>query len=407
MTELTHSHNDPTVVQPFTINVSDAILDDLRDRLSRTRWPTDPNNQQWRFGVNRKYMEEFVRYWLDDYDWAAVEAEMNSFPNFRTTLDDQTVHFIHVRGKGPNPVPLMLTHGFPWSYWDYRKVIGPLTDPAAHGGDPADAFDVVVPSVPGYGFSTPMRDSGVSARQTADLWVRLMRDVLGYPRFVSAGGDWGAVISIMLGHMFPTELLGVYVTLANFAPALRNRFESFDISELGEEEREWYEREWRRKPRPGQTTAPGGAVRGPQTEAYGGTDSPLALAVRIVDARRRSGDTHGDIESAFSREELVTNVMIYWVNDSWGSANRFYWHTARDPVVVDESRQPLVPVPTGIGMFPGEAFYVPRSRVERDANLVHWTYMPRGGHFAACEQPELFLEDLRAFYRPLRAGSGT
>jgi pimeloyl-ACP methyl ester carboxylesterase len=387
-------------LEAFTVDVAAPVLDDLNDRLRRTRWPADPNNDNWRFGVPRRYLEDLFRYWLDDYDWLAVQGEMNALPHFRTVVDGQPVHFVHVKGRGPAPVPLVLTHGFPWSFWDYRKVIGPLTDPAAHGGDPADAFDVVVPSVPGYGFSSPMRDIGVSARQTAALWVRLMRDVLGYRRFVTAGGDWGSVISIMLGYLFPEDVLGVYVTLANFGPALRNRFEPFELGDLDDEEREWYQREWRRKRRPGE---PGGAIRGPQTAAYAGHDSPVALAAQIVNSRRQNSDCGGDVESVFTREELVTNVMLYWVTETWGSANRFYFHTARDPVVTDPSTVPYVSVPTGIGMFPGEVFYVPRKSVARDANLVHWTFMPRGGHFAACEQPDLFVDDLRAFWRPRRA----
>jgi pimeloyl-ACP methyl ester carboxylesterase len=397
--------------EPFKITVPAPVLEDLHERLRRTRWPDDPDNEQWRFGASRAYLEPLVRHWLDTYDWPAVEADLNSVPNFVVNLEGQRVHFVHVRGNGPDPFPLVLTHGYPWTYWDYRRVIGPLTDPVAFGGDPADAFDVVVPSIPGYVFSTPMRSGGVSARVTAGLWVRLMRDVLRYGPFGSAGGDWGAVISIMLGHLYPEDVAGIYVTLANFAPALRNRFEGFELDDLGPEERIWYERFWQRKPRQGKSASrfegPGAAVlRAPMSEAYAGHDSPLALAVSIVESRRLNGDTHGDVERRFSKDDLLTNTMLYWVTGSWASARRFYWHTARDPVSVAEGRQPLVPVATGVGAYPADVFYVPRKHIERDANLVQLDLHEAGGHFAAAEEPEAFVGDVRRFFRPLRRGSG-
>ena len=343
-------------------------------------------------------MQEFVRSWVDDYDWRSVEAEMNSLPNYRVEIDGQTVHYVHVPGKGPDPKPLVLTHGYPWSWWDYRKVIGPLSDPGAHGGDPADAFDVIVPSIPGYGFSLPMRETGIGAKATAGLWVKLVREVLGLGPFVTAGGDWGSVISIMLGHLYPDDLLGVYVTLANFAPALRNRFEGFELDDLGPEELRWFEQNWRRGAKPGRPIQRTDRnLFAPQTDAYAGTDSPVALAVELLQGRERYADTNGDLESVFTREELITAVMIYWVTNSWWSAKRFYWYTARDPVELVPGREPLVPVPTGLGVFPGEVYYVPRKFVERDANLVHWSPQPAGGHFAACEQPELFAADVRKF----------
>jgi pimeloyl-ACP methyl ester carboxylesterase len=391
-----------TTPESFTLQVEQPVLDDLAGRLQRVRWPDDPDNEDGRFGVRRAYLEDFVAYWLDGYDWRAVEAEINAFPNFRVMIDDQVVHYVHVPGRGPDPAPLVLTHGWPWSYWDYRKVIGPLSDPGAYGGDPADAFEVIVPSIPGYGFSTPMLP-GSSAKKTAGLWVRLVRDVLGLGRFVAAGGDWGAVISIMMGHLHPDDLRGIYVTLPNFAPALRNRFEGFELDDLEPDEREWFEREWRRGARPGRPIVRTDRnLFAPQTDTYAGTDSPLAMAVEIIDGRTRYGETNGDVESVFTREELVTNAMLYWVTETWGSARRFYWYTARDPVELVPGRTPLVPVPTGVAVFPGEVFYVPRKFIARDANLVYWSPQPVGGHFAACEQPELFVDDLRAYARKIR-----
>lgn len=388
-------------MKSFTIDVAADVLADLRRRLEHTRWPADRDNETWRYGVSRRYLESLVRYWLDEYRWDGVQAQLNALPNFQTELDGQNIHFVHVRGNGPAPLPLVLTHGFPWSYWDYRKVIGPLTDPAAHGGDPADAFDVVVPSLPGYGFSTPARP-GVSARQTSELWVKLMRDALGYARFGSAGTDWGAVISVMLGYSYPNELIGIYLTTANFGPALRNRFEAWEMSDLLPDEREWYEREWRRSKSSRAFRGPGNALHAPQTEAYAGHDSPVALAARIVDVRRSASDCGGEIERCFTTEELITNVMLYWATETWESANRFYYHTARDTLNVPARGGRAITVPTGMGLFPAEVFYVPRRIAERDANVVHWTYMPAGGHFAAVEQPELYVDDVRRFFRPLR-----
>ncbi len=390
--------------EPFSVEVSESVLSDLRDRLLRTRIAPDPDNENWRFGVNGDYLRSFIDYWANEYRWDETQERLNSFPNYRVTIDGQAVHFIHVRGRGPRPLPLILTHGYPWSYWDYRKVIAPLADPVAHGGDAEDAFDVVVPSVPGYCFSSPMRAGGISARQTAGLWVELMRSVLGYGKFGTAGGDWGAVISIMLGYEHANDLVGLYVTLPNFGPALRNRFEPFDPESLGTEERVWYDREWRRKPRPGASTLPATApnFRTPQTQAYPGFDSPLALATAIIESRHRAGDTGGNVESVFTREELVTNAMLYWVTDSWPSAHRYYWYTVRDPVEIKEERTPLIDVPTGLGAFPAEAFYVPRKVVERYANVTHWSFLDKGGHFAACEQPDTFVAELRSFFRPLR-----
>ena len=200
--------------KPFTIAIPDATLTDLQERLRRTRYPIDFANENWAYGTNRAYLEEVVAYWRDHYDWRKHEAEMNRFAHYRTTIDGIPIHFIHERGKGPKPIPLILSHGWPWTFWDLQKVIRPLADPAAFGGDPADAFDVVVPSLPGFGFSTPLTTPGINWWRTADLWVTLMRDVLGYPKFAAEGGDWGAFVTQQLGHKYPQHLIAIYLTLA-------------------------------------------------------------------------------------------------------------------------------------------------------------------------------------------------
>ena len=388
--------------EPFKLAVDQTVLDDLDERLRRIRWPDDPDNEDGRFGVTRAYLEEFVAYWLDGYDWRTVEADINALPNFRVAIDDQVVHYVHVPGNGPDPLPLVLTHGWPWSYWDYRKVIGPLSDPGAHGGDPADAFDVIVPSIPGYGFSTPMRP-GASAKKTAGLWVRLVRDVLGLDRFVTAGGDWGAVISIMMGHLYPDDLRGVYVTLPNFAPALRNRFEGFELDDLEPDERDWFEREWRRararadpscaptatcsRPRPTPTPVPTARSR---------WRSRSSMAVCATARRTATSSPHSPARSS-SPTRCSTG--------SHGRGVQLVASTGTRPATPSSSCRDA---PRSFPSQPASACSrvrcstSRRSSSRRDANLVHWSPQPAGGHFAACEQPALFVEDLRSFARKVR-----
>jgi pimeloyl-ACP methyl ester carboxylesterase len=234
----------PNSVEPFTVTVPDTVLEDLRRRLENVRWPDDVGNEDWRYGAQRDYLEELVAYWLESYDWRAEERRINSYANFKTTIDDVPIHFIYERGKGPDPIPLILSHGWPWTFWDFEELIGPLTDPERHGGDPADSFDVIVPSLPGFGFSTPLRKTGVNFMTTADLWVKLMRDVLGYDRFAAQGGDWGQLVTSQLGHKYPEHLLGIHLNLS-----LPLDFFVATLPEEGdyaEEEREYYHHTQRR-----------------------------------------------------------------------------------------------------------------------------------------------------------------
>ena len=281
---MNHYVEPATTSERFEVAIADDVLLDLRERLERTRLPNEVATEDGRFGLTSSYLNAFLDYWATSYDWRADEAAINSYPNFKVLLDDQPLHFIHQRGEGPAPIPLVLTHGWPWSFWDYRKVIGPLTDPTAYGGDATDAFDVVVPSLPGYCFSAPLRETGISARGIADLWVRLMRDALGYRGFGAAGSDWGGLVSVLLGYEHPDELIGLYVTLPNVSGALRNRFEPFTRADLGGEEAIWYEANYRRKLRDGQAFIPPNLAnfRTPHTEAYAGFDSPLALSSEIA-----------------------------------------------------------------------------------------------------------------------------
>ena len=381
--------------QRFTIDVRESVLEDLRARLDRTRWPLDPGNEDWRYGTNRQWLAELVAYWRDGYDWRAQEAAINRFEHYRVVLDDVPIHFIHRRGTGPAPMPIVLTHGWPWTFWDFAGVIDALADPP----DPADAFDVVVASIPGYGFSVPLERTGVTVRTTAALWVRLMREVLGYDRFAAHGGDWGASVTAQLGHEFPEHLIGVHLSL----PVLLrvSYYSGLSAEDYAPEEAGWFEKMQQRMA----TAASHVAVQStdPQTLAYALNDSPVGLAAWILERRRAWSDHTGDVYDALSRDFLLTNVMLYWVTESIGSTMRYYWENWRQSVRTVHDRVPAIEAPTGIAVFPNDLVFVPKRLAETYTNLVRWTVMPRGGHFAAAEEPDLIVEDLRAMFRPFRS----
>ena len=383
--------------EPFTIDVPQATLDDLAERLRRSRLPLDFANDDWRYGTNRDYLEEFIEYWLSTYDWRTHEAAMNAFANYRVEIEEVPIHFVHERGVGPDPVPLILSHGWPWTFWDFKEVIRPLADPAAFGGDPADAFDVVVPSLPGFGFSSPVTKPGVSPQKTGDLWDLLMRETLGYERYGAQGGDWGAIITGMMGHKFADHLIGIHVNLPALPGGALGRVRPEDY---GPGEEEWHERMTTRMKSAQSHLAVN--TNDPQSLAYALNDSPAGLAAWILERRRNWADTDGDVESRFSKDHLITTVMIYWVTQSFSTAMRFYWENAHDPWRPVHDRQPVVETPTGIAVFPKELLFLPRKIAEQEANLVHWSVMPSGGHFAQAEEPELFVNDVREFFRKVR-----
>jgi len=381
--------------EPFVVAVPEDTLIDLRERLARTRWPEEIGNDNWQYGTNLAYLKELVAYWRTAYDWRRHERAMNTFHHYRVTIDGQLIHFIHEPGRGPKPMPLILTHGWPWTFWDFHKVIRPLSDPAAHGGDAADAFDVVVPSLPGFGFSVPLARTGIAVREVSDRWVTLMTEVLGYQRFGAQGGDIGALVSADLGHAYPERLIGVHL---NFAVALSR--ELAPASEYSDEEQGWFAKTQHffaeeRGYAAMQSTKP-------QTAAYGLTDSPAGLCAWIVEKRRTWSDCGGEVERRFSKDELLTTMTLYWVTGSIGSAFRSYYERAHHPWQPAHSRTPVVEAPTGIAVFPGEILHMPRRWAERYYNLRRWTVMPAGGHFAPMEEPERLVEDIRAFFRPLR-----
>jgi pimeloyl-ACP methyl ester carboxylesterase len=379
----------------FVVAVSEETLADLRERLARTRWPNEVANAQWEYGTNLAYLKELVAYWRDGYDWRRQERRINAFSHYRVTIDGVPIHFIHQPGRGPKPLPLILTHGWPWTFWDLHKVIRPLSDPTAFGGNAQDAFDVVVPSLPGYGFSTPLSTPGLTYWRTADLWVKLMSEELGYDRFGAQGGDWGVLVSAQLGHAYAERIIGIHLTLM-----LSLSMEMPDPSEYSAEERGWLEqtqRFWREES--GyfalQSTKP-------QTLAYGLNDSPVGLCAWIVEKRRTWSDCGGQVERRFTKDELLTTVMLYWVTESIGSSVRYYYEARHHPWQPSHTRTPVVEAPTGVAVFPREVVLLPRRWAERYYNLKRWTVMPAGGHFAPMEEPERLVDDVRAFFRPMR-----
>ncbi len=404
--------------EPFTVAVPDEAIADLHRRLDNTRLPADFANDDWRFGMNREYLESFLHSWRHEYDWRETERRINAFKNYQIDFDGVPLHFIHERGEGPDPIPLILTHGWPWTFWDFEQVIRPLTDPASHGGDPADAFDVIVPSLPGFGFSTPLRVDGLQTSKGVDLWARLMTDVLGYERFAAAGGDFGAMMSATLGARYPERVRGVYVTLPSLpvvaaaanlpepgstrqlvgtlmGPAMRTSRDDF-----APDERHRYdtmEERWA-------TALSHIAVHttDPQTLAFALHDSPAGLAAWLVERRRNWSDNEGDVEQAFSRQFLLDTVSIYWFTESFVTTARWYWHTFRTPPQPAPDPEAARKTPFALPVYPKEMVFVPRARAEAAVNVAHWTEHPRGGHFAPSEVPDAFIEDVRAFFRKLR-----
>jgi pimeloyl-ACP methyl ester carboxylesterase len=384
--------------ESFKIAVPDDVLTDLRERLSRVRYPIDFANEDWAYGTNRAYLEELVAYWRDDYDWRKHEAEINRFAHYRTTIDGSPIHFIHEPGKGPKPMPLILSHGWPWTFWDLQKVIRPLADPAAFGADPADAFDVIVPSLPGFCFSTPLTKPGINWWRTADLWVTLMRDVLGYSKFAAEGGDWGAFVTQQLGHKYPQHMIGIYLTLA--IPMDFFSGGSLKESDYAPDEHAALART--REARPGIISHVAVQTRDPQTLAYGMHDSPVALLAWILERRRAWSDCGGNLERRYTRDELLTHIMLYWVTECFVTSVRYYYEARQHPWAPVHDRTPVVEAPTGIGVFPRELLVPPRKWAERYFNLQHWTPMTAGGHFAPSEEPDQLVADLRKFFRPRR-----
>jgi microsomal epoxide hydrolase len=382
-----------SVARPFRLSVPQHDVDALRRRLALTRFPDQPPGEPWATGTDLAWMKSLVEHWRDRFDWRAQEARLNAFPQFVAPLAGIDLHFLHVRGEGPAPMPLLLSHGWPGSVFEFLELIPRLTEPSRFGGDPADAFTVVAPSLPGYGLSFRPGQPRFSIEAIADCFAELMTRVLGYRRFGAQGGDWGSFVSARIGYAHPAGTIGVHL---NMMPVRRDRdmLESTNEDErrfLGELET-WLREET------GYSTQQGTR---PQTLAYALTDSPAGLAAWIAEKFRAWSDCGGDVESVFTKDEILANVALYWFTGAIGSSFWPYYARAHGPWPVP--RGATVDVPTGYCEFPKEILRPPRSLAQRTfRDIRRWSVMPRGGHFAALEQPEALAREITEFFRPLR-----
>jgi pimeloyl-ACP methyl ester carboxylesterase len=379
--------------EQFDPRAAPAALEDLRERLRATRWPDAPEEAGWSLGADLAYLEELAGYWAEEFDWPAQERALARLPRFRVMVGGLGIHLVHARAASGPAMPLVLSHGWPDSFWRYLKVIPLLTDPGAHGADPGDAFDVVVPDMPGYGYSDRPAGPPLSSIDVAGLWAEVMT-VLGYERFGAAGGDIGSHVTRYLALDHRDRVVAVHRTDGG-VPVYAG-----DRADLAPEERAWLD-----------SGAAWGATEGayaamqrtkPQTAAFGLTDSPVGLAAWIVEKLRAWSDCDGDVERRFTKDEILTNVTIYWLTGTIGSSIRMYHANGAIPPAQLARR---VEVPSGFSLFPADLLRPPREWLERTANVVRVTEPPRGGHFAPFEEPELYAEELRAFFRPYRAAA--
>jgi len=381
-------------IQSFSLPYSASAVEDLRARLQRTRWPDEIHGSGWEYGASLDYMQQICRHWKDRFDWKAHVDTLSTLHHYRYTAGDLGIHFIHERGRGPAPTPLVITHGWPGSFLEMLKIIPMLADPASYGADPADSFDVVVPSLPGFGYSDRPTRRGMNTFRIAELWAGLMRE-LGYERFAAQGGDFGASVSTILGLRHADRVLGIHL---NYIPGSYKPFleEGEALAEaecafLADEDR-WH-------------VESGGYSHlqrtTPLTAAYGLNDSPAALAAWIVEKFRDWADCGGDVERRFTKDELLSNVTLYWMTETIHSSCRLYFEGKNAPLHFQQGEK--VRVPCAIAFFPREAPFPPRAWIERGYNVQRWTNMASGGHFAAAEEPELLAQDIRAFFRSVRS----
>ncbi len=371
----------------FTISVPDETLADLRRRLTNTRWPEPETVDDWSQGIPLAYVQDVCAYWADGYDWRTREAALNRFDQYTTEVNGLDIHYIHVKSPEPNALPLLITHGWPGSVVEFHKVIEPLSNPAAHGGDPATAFDVICPSLPGYGFSGKPTETGWGVAKVAETWVALMAQ-LGYDRFGAQGGDWGAAVTTAVGGIESSGCIGIHVNMPLGRPAPGDEPENEEQAQAIEALA--YYQEWDSGYSKQQATRP-------QTLGYGLTDSPAGQAAWILEKFYAWTDCDGHPENALNRDEMLDNIMLYWLNASATSSARLYWES------FGKFRPSPTIVPAGVAAFPKEILKSsPRWCAGVYPNLTHWNDMARGGHFAAFEQPELFVEDVRTFFATVR-----
>ena len=382
-----------TEPRPFRVEIPDAGLKELSRRLGATRWAPDFGNEDWTYGVERAWLKDLVCYWREEFDWRAQEHAINELPQFCVEIDGITIHYVHVRGTGASPHPVILSHGWPWTFWDWKDLVGPLSDPSGHGVPSAPAFDVIVPSLPGMGFSTPLRTTKVHARRIAELWAKLMHEVLGYERFGAGGCDWGAIVTGELAHIHPELLSGAWLTMP-VIPGRDNR--AYTRESFASDEQWMFEQmDSRTRTRAHSTVA----ALEPQTISYALADSPAGMAAWIWSKRRDWSDHDGQVFDVFDRDFLCTTASIYWLTETIATSMRIYHeqYASGVPPLLHE-RPRVIDVPTGFAVFPKDNLYVSRRSLADLCNLRRWSLMPRGGHFGPSEQPELCLADLRAFF---------
>ena len=391
-----HLAASSNAITPFRISVPDSAIADLRQRLSLTRLPDQLNEVSWEYGTDLEYLKELLDYWRTEFNWRAQEEMLNQFSQFKTTIENIDLHFIHQRSSHENAIPLLLVHGWPGSVSEFSQIIDPLTDPTAHGGSVEDAFHVIAPSLPGFGFSSAPTEPGFGPEQMALAFADLM-ERLGYEQYALAGGDWGAIINRHLANHYPERLIGLHSNMVLAGPpsdpaqrdavleseaAVVEARRNYMLNEVGYQQ-----------------------IQGtkPQTLGYGLNDSPAGLAAWIVEKFHGwsdlSQDESGNLDNNFSKDEILTNISIYWFTGSITSSARIYYENRNSPPLKPMS---YIDVPTGAAIFPAEIYILPRAWVEAAYDLRQWTVMPEGGHFAALEQPQSYLQDLREFYRLLR-----
>ena len=377
-----------TDIRPFTIDIADDELADLKRRIEATRWPEAECVDDWSQGMPLTYTRELAEYWANEYDWRAAEASLNRFPQFKTEIDGLDIHFIHQRSPHEDAFPLLITHGWPGSVYEFHKIIEPLTNPTEHGGKAEDAFHVVCPSIPGYAFSDKPSTHGTGVEKIATMWDELMVR-LGYDRYGAQGGDWGSAITTQIGRENRGQCAGIHINMPLGAPteeAMANPTAADQDAIAAQQEYQQWDSGYSTQQR-----------TRPQTLGYGLVDSPVGQMAWIVEKFWKWTDNDGSPEDALTRDEMLTNVMLYWLPGCGASSARLYWESFG----AFRDRKP-VEVPTGAASFPREIIKAPRSWCEASYNLTHWTDMPRGGHFAAFEQPGLFVDDLRTFFGTIR-----
>lgn len=377
-------------IRPFRIDIPQAQLDDLRRRLRETRWPEREAVEDWTQGTPLSYVQEVCAYWAEKYDWRATEARLNAFPQFTTEIDGLDIHFIHARSPHEGAAPLIITHGWPGSIVEFHKVIGPLTDPVKYGGNAADAFHVVAPSLPGYGFSGKPAKNGWGVEKIGNAWAALMAR-LGYSRYFAQGGDWGSAVTSAIGAQDPEHCAGIHLNMVTARPDPETMNDLTDLEKGAIAALQYYQ-DWDSGYSKEQSTRP-------QTVGYGLVDSPAGLAAWILEKFWAWTDCDGHPENALTRDEMLDDIMLYWLPGTGASSARLYWESFGRA----GGAQAPITVPVGCSIFPKEIFRASRRWADkRFPNIVHWNELPKGGHFAAFEQPEVFVNELRTCFRGLR-----